>query len=49
MRENKFSTLNENELMEINGGIDPATIVAIIGASAGVITATAELVKASKK
>ena len=26
MKENYFSNLNETELMEINGGVDPVTI-----------------------
>lgn len=49
MKENKFSSLNEAELMEINGGVDPATIIAIATAATGVISATASLVQASKK
>ena len=39
MKENKFSSLNEAELMEINGGIDPVTIItgAAIFVAAGLI------------
>lgn len=39
MKENNFSSLNEVELMEINGGIDPVTIItgAAIFVAAGLI------------
>jgi len=50
MLENNFSCLDDNELMEINGGvIDPATIAAIGGAVVAVIGATSELIRVCKE